>query len=64
MAVIEKDYNDVSAGGFVFIISPYIQEFTHSLLLAYFLQSPSLIETMQGITKNLVLLSTILEKSG
>ena len=51
MAVIEKDYNDVSAGGFVFIISPYIQEFTHSLLLAYFLQSPSLIETMQGITK-------------
>ena len=23
MAVIEKDYNDVSAGGFVFIISPY-----------------------------------------
>ena len=51
MAVIEKDYNDVSAGGFVFIISPYIQEFTHSFLLAYFLQSPSLIETMQGITK-------------
>lgn len=51
MAVIEKDYNDVSAGGFVFIISPYIQEFTHSLLLAYFIQSPSLIETMQGITK-------------
>ena len=51
MAVIEKDYNNVSAGGFVFIISPYIQEFTHSLLLAYFLQSPSLIETMQGITK-------------
>ena len=51
MAVIEKDYNNVSAGGFVFIISPYIQDFNHSLLLAYFLQSPSLIETMQGITK-------------
>ena len=51
MAVIEKDYNDVSAGGFVFIISPYIQDFNHSLLLAYFLQSPFLIEAMRGITK-------------
>ena len=51
MAVIEKDYNNVSAGGFVFIISPYIQAFYHSLLLAYFLQSPFLIETMRGITK-------------
>ena len=30
MAVIEKDYNNVSAGGFVFIISPYIQDFNHS----------------------------------
>ena len=51
MAVIEKDYKNVSAGGFVFIISPYIQEFNHSLLLAYFLQSPFLIEAMRGITK-------------
>ena len=51
MAVIEKDYNNVSAGGFVFIISPYIQAFNHSLLLAYFLQSPFLIEAMRGITK-------------
>ena len=51
MAVIEKDYNNVSAGGFVFIISPYIQDFNHSLLLAYFLQSPFLIEAMRGITK-------------
>jgi len=50
-AVIEKDYNNVSAGGFVFIISPYIQDFNHSLLLAYFLQSPFLIEAMRGITK-------------
>ena len=41
MAVIEKDYNNVSAGGFVFIISPYIQDFNHSLLLA----------AMRGITK-------------
>ena len=49
MAVIEKDYNNVSAGGFVFIISPYIQDFNHSLLLAYFLQSPFLIEAMRGI---------------
>ena len=51
MAVIEKDYNNVSAGCFVFIISPYIQDFNHSLLLAYFLQSPFLIEAMRGITK-------------
>lgn len=51
MAVIEKDYNNVSAGGFVFIISPYIQDFNHSLVLAYFLQSPFLIEAMRGITK-------------
>ena len=51
MAVIEKDYNNVSAGGFVFIISPYIQDFNHSLLLAYFFQSPFLIEAMRGITK-------------
>ena len=51
MAVIEKDYNNVSAGGFVFIISPYIQAFNHSLLLAFFLQSPFLIEAMRGITK-------------
>ena len=51
MAVIEKNYNNVSAGGFVFIISPYIQDFNHSLLLAYFLQSPFLIEAMRGITK-------------
>ena len=51
MAVIEKNYNNVSAGGFVFIISPYIQAFNHSLLLAYFLQSPFLIEAMRGITK-------------
>ena len=51
MAVVEKDYNDVSAGGFVFIINPYIQEFTHSLLLAFFLQSPFLIEAMRSITK-------------
>lgn len=51
MAVIEKDYENVSAGGFVFIISPYIQDFNHSLLLAYFLQSPFLIEAMRGITK-------------
>ena len=51
MAVIENDYNNVSAGGFVFIISPYIQDFNHSLLLAYFLQSPFLIEAMRGITK-------------
>ncbi len=51
MAVIEKDYKNVSAGGFVFIISPYIQDFSHSLLLAYFLQSPFLIEAMRGITK-------------
>ena len=51
MAVIEKDYNNVSAGGFVYIISPYIQDFNHSLLLAYFLQSPFLIEAMRGITK-------------
>ena len=43
MAVIEKDYKNVSAGGFVFIIS--------SLLLACFLQSPFLIEAMRGITK-------------
>ena len=51
MAVIEKDYENVSAGGFVFIISPYIQDFNHSLLLAYFLQSPFQIEAMRGITK-------------
>ena len=51
MAVIEKDYNNVSAGGFVFIISPYTQDFNHSLVLAYFLQSPFLIEAMRGITK-------------
>ena len=51
LAVIEKDYNNVSAGGFVFIFSPYIQDFNHSLLLAYFLQSPFLIEAMRGITK-------------
>ena len=51
MAVVEKDYNNVSAGGFVFIISPYIQDFNHSLLLAFFLQSPFLIEAMRGITK-------------
>ena len=51
MVVIEKDYKNVSAGGFVFIISPYIQDFNHSLLLAYFLQSPFLIEAMRGITK-------------
>ena len=51
MAVIEKDYNNVSAGGFVFIINPYIQDFNHSLLLAHFLQSPFLIEAMRGITK-------------
>ena len=51
MAVIEIDYNNVSAGGFVFIFSPYIQDFNHSLLLAYFLQSPFLIEAMRGITK-------------
>ena len=51
MAVIEKDYKNVSAGGFVFIISPYIQDFNHSLLLAFFLQSPFLIEAMRGITK-------------
>ena len=51
MAVIEKDYNNVSAGGFVFIINSYIQDFNHSLLLAYFLQSPFLIEAMRGITK-------------
>ena len=51
MAVIEKDYKNVSAGGFVFIISPYIQDFNHSLLLACFLQSPFLIEAMRGITK-------------
>ena len=51
MAVIEKDYNNVSAGGFVFIISPYIQDINHSLVLAYFLQSPFLIEAMRGITK-------------
>ena len=51
MVVIEKDYNNVSAGGFVFIFSPYIQDFNHSLLLAYFLQSPFLIEAMRGITK-------------
>ena len=51
MAVIENDYNNVSAGGFVFIISPYIQDFNHSLVLAYFLQSPFLIEAMRGITK-------------
>ena len=51
MAVIEKNYNNVSAGGFVFIINPYIQDFNHSLLLAYFLQSPFLIEAMRGITK-------------
>ena len=47
MAVIEKDYNNVSAGGFVFIISPYIQDFNHSLLLAFFLQSPFLMEAMR-----------------
>lgn len=40
-----------SPGGFVFIISPYIQDFNHSLLLAFFLQSPFLIEAMRGITK-------------
>ena len=51
LAVIEKDYNNVSAGGFVFIFSPYIQDFNHSLLLAYFLQSPFLIEAMRRITK-------------
>ena len=51
MAVIEKDYNNVSAGGFVFIISPYIQAFNHSLLLTFFLQSPFFIEAMRGITK-------------
>lgn len=51
MTVIEKDYNNVSAGGFVFIISPFMQASNHSLLLAYFLQSPFLIEAMRGITK-------------
>ncbi len=51
MAVIERDYNNVSAGGFIFIMSPYIQDFNHSLLLSYFLQSPFLIEAMRGITK-------------
>lgn len=51
MTVVEKDYNDVSAGGFVFIIRPYLQEFSHSLLIAFFLQSPFLIEMMRGITK-------------
>ena len=51
MTVVEKDYNDVSAGGFVFIIRPYLQEFTHSLFIAFFLQSPFQIEIMRGITK-------------
>ncbi len=51
MAVIDKDLNAVSAGGFVFIISPYHSDYTHSLLIAYFLQSPYIIEAMKSITK-------------
>lgn len=51
MAVIEKDYTNVSAGGFVFIISPYHSEFTHTVLLSYFFQSPFFVEAMRGITK-------------
>ena len=51
MAVIDKDLDAVSAGGFVFIISPYHSDYIHSLLIAYFLQSPYMIEAMKGITK-------------
>ena len=51
MAVIDKDLDAVSAGGFVFIISPYHSDYTHSQLIAYFLQSPYIIEAMKGITK-------------
>ena len=51
MAVIDKDLNNITAGGFVFIISPYFKHYIHSLFIAYFMQSPFMIEAMKKITK-------------
>ena len=51
MAVIDTDYTNVSAGGFVFILRPFLKNIVHSRFISMFLQSPYMIEMMKKITK-------------
>ena len=51
MAVIDTDYTNVSAGGFVFILRPFLKNIVHYRFISMFLQSPYMIEMMKKITK-------------
>ena len=51
MARVLEDYDDVSAGGFVFILRPHLNNEVHSQYLCAAIQSPYLINTIKSITK-------------
>ena len=51
MARVLEDYNDVSAGGFVFILRPHLNNDVHSQYLCAAIQSPYLTNKIKLITK-------------
>ncbi len=51
IAIIEKDYDNVSAGGFVFICRPFYSNDILGKFLLYALQSPYLNSQIKSITK-------------
>ena len=51
MARVLEDYNDVSAGGFVFILRPHLNNGVHSQYLCAAIQSPYLTNKIKSITK-------------
>ena len=51
MARVLEDYDDVSAGGFVFILRPHLNNEIHSQYLCAAIQSPYLTNKIKSITK-------------
>ena len=51
MARVLEDYDDVSAGGFVFILRPHLNNEVHSQYLCAAIQSPYLTNKIKSITK-------------
>ena len=51
IARIKEDHHMISAGGFVFILRPFLQDDVLSQYLCYLIKSPVIIERIKAITK-------------
>ncbi len=51
IARIKEEHHMISAGGFVFILRPFLQDDVLSQYLCYLIKSPAIIERIKAITK-------------